>query len=143
MSATNFLQDHARERALAAYLATLTSPRVLLIDDTSTPTKTMQYVSELSGELTCTGYTRKTLAGLSTATDHSNHLGTLTFTPPVWAALGPSSGGPVIGKAIIYDHVGADSANPIIAVMDVGLQTNGGQFTLNPNATYSAYVWVA
>jgi hypothetical protein len=67
----------------------------------------------------------------------------LTGTPPVWATLGPATGGPIVGYAVFAKHGTVDGDSVIIGIMDVGVQTNGGAFTLNPNATYSAFIWLA
>src|SRR5579883_273177 len=81
-----------------------------------TPSKTHQFLTDALGagaELSCTGYARKTLTSPSVSKDTTNNQIVFTFANPVWSALGPTSGGPVIEYALIYQNTGSDSTSPL------------------------------
>jgi hypothetical protein len=140
--ATNWLSNRARKQALYAHLNGATI-KVLLLTSDYMPNKDHVFASELSGELTCTGYERKTLASVVISQDDTLDVGKLAATAPVWAALGPASGGPETAYAVFIKWDTDDEHSEIISVKDCVLQTNSGQFTLNPNATYAAYLWIS
>jgi hypothetical protein len=141
--ATNYLTNKARYDALVAYLNGATI-KVLLLDDTFTPSKsTFVFADDLTDELTCTGYERKTLGTVVISQDDTLNLGKLSAANVVYAALGPSTGGPTVGYAAFIKFVTEDSDSPVIAIVDVGKDTNGGEFTLSKHVVNAAFLWLA
>jgi hypothetical protein len=139
---TNWLTNGARYAALYAYLNGATI-KVLLLDPTYTPNKDHLFASSLSGELTCSGYVRKTLGSVVISKDDTLDLGKLAAADVVWSALGPSTGGPTVQYAAFIKFVTTDADSPIIGIADVEKDTNGGAFTLSEHVTNAAFLWLA
>lgn len=117
-------------------------PRVLLIDDagTYTPDKDHDQLSDLSlgsNELSTTNYARVALTTQTEAADNVDNEVVLDADNVVFSALGPNTGGPAVGAAVVYFYVDGTAANDIpFLYLDSGFpkQTNGEDFTLVWNA---------
>jgi hypothetical protein len=140
--ATNYLTNKARYDALYAYLNGATI-KCLLLDDAFTPSKDHVFADALSHELTCTGYARKTLGTVVISQDDTLDFGKLSAAAVVWDALGPATGGPIVQYAAFIKFVTVDADSPVIAVVDVGKATNGGEFTLSKHVANAAFLWLA
>jgi hypothetical protein len=82
-----------------------------------TPLATHQYKSDVSGEITGTGYTAggATLANKTTQVDNTNNLGYFTADPITWVNATVSATG-----AVIYKDTGTPSTSPVICFIDFG-----------------------
>lgn len=140
--ATNYLTNKARYDALYAYLNGATIKCVLL-DEAYTPSKDHVFADDLTDELTCDGYTRKTLGTVVISQDDTLDLGKISAADVVWSALGPATGGPTVGYAAFIKFVTEDADSPIIAIVDVGKDTNGGAFTLSKHVANAAFLWLS
>lgn len=96
-------------------------PRVLLIDDSAGYVFDKDHDRLNDGisaaELNTTNYTpgssRQALAGEAQNIDNTNDRVELDANDVTWTALGPSTGGPDVGAAIVYFHVDGNAANDI------------------------------
>jgi hypothetical protein len=141
--ATNYLTNKGRYDALYAYLNGATI-LVALLDENFVPSKSaIVFADDLTDELTCTGYERKTLGTVVISQDDTLHLGKLTAADVVWAALGPATEGPTAQYAAFIKVVNDDTDSPVIAIMDVAKPTNGGVFTLSKHVANAALLWLA
>ena len=140
--ATNWLTNKARYDALYAYLNGATI-KCILLESGYTPNKDHVFASALTNELTCTGYARKTLGTVVVSQDDTLDLGKLSAADVVWDALGPATGGPTVTYAAFIKFITDDAASPIIAIMDVGKGTNGGEFTLSKHVVNASFLWIA
>ena len=126
---------------------TTSAVKALLVDNTAAyvPAQSQNFLSDAKAaspaltELSTTGYTARGMALASKALtrDDSNSRIKIQAANVVWAALGPTSGGPTIRAVLLYIDTGTDSTSELIAYIDSGglLATNGGQVTVNWNAT--------
>ena len=111
--------------------------RVLLVDSTTTA-DTQEDVTNLAafttlGELSGTGYARKTFTSEAVNEDTTNNRAEFDAEDLTWTAIDAGTA----AAAIVYKHVGADSANIPIAYIDSGgfpKVTNGGDLTITWNA---------
>jgi hypothetical protein len=140
--ATNYLTNKARYDALYAYLNGATV-KVALLDENYVPSKDHVFAEDLTDELTCEGYERKTLATVVISQDDTLDLGKLAAADVVWSALGPATGGPTAQYAAFIKFVSDDTDSPIVAIVDVGKATNGGVFTLSKHVANAAFLWLA
>jgi hypothetical protein len=140
--ATNYLTNKARYDALYAYLNGATV-KVALLDENYVPSKAHVFAEDLTNELTCDGYERKTLATVVISQDDTLYFGKLSAANVVWDALGPATGGPTAQYAAFIKFVSDDTDSPIISIMDVVKATNGGVFTLSKHVTNAAFLWLA
>jgi len=95
------------------------------------------FVSDVTAsEVSTTNYVRKDLANTTITESDATDSVILDADDVVWTALGPSSGGPVIGGAAIYRNTAVDSTSPLINFSDfTDTQVNGGNFTVAWNAS--------
>lgn len=88
-----------------------------------------EFVADLtpgSNELATTNYARAALANQVVTRDDVNDRAAWTADDVVFAGLGPSSGGPTIGGAVLYVHVTDDSDSWLVAFLeDVAGTVNG------------------
>jgi hypothetical protein len=141
--ATNWMTNKARYDMLYAYLNGATI-KCALLESGYTPSKDHVFASALTNELTCTGYARKTLGTVVISQDDTLDLGKIAAADIVWTpALGPSTGGPIAKYAALIKFVTEDADSPIIAILDVDKQTNGGVFTLSKHVVNAAFAWLA
>jgi hypothetical protein len=141
--ATNYLTNKGRYDALYAYLSGATILCALL-DENFTPSKSaIVFADDLTNELTCTGYERKTLGTVVISQDDTLHLGKLAAADIAWAALGPATAGPTVQYAAFIKFVTVDADSPVIAILDVAKPTNGGVFTLSKHVVNAAFFWLA
>jgi hypothetical protein len=116
--------------------------KVLLVTSSYTPDKDHDFASDLTNELSGTGYVtgfagagRKTLAGKAWSTDTGNDRIEFTFSAVTWTAI--NAGNPKY--AIILKEITNDAASRLIAYLDLGtVVTNGGDLTITPDGTAGA-----
>ena len=121
--------------------------KVILVTATYTPNKDHAFASDLTNELSGTGYTggfagagRKTIGSKAFATDTTNDRVTFTFGAVTWTAI--NAGSPKY--AILVKEITNDAASRLIAYLDLGtVTTNGGDLTITPDATNKALQWTA
>jgi len=140
--------DHFKNQILAGNdIWTSSAVKALLVDNVAgyVPSQSHNFLSDAKAaspaltELSTTGYTARGMALASKALtrDDANSRIKIQAANVVWSALGPSSGGPTIRAVLLYIDTGTDSTSELIAYLDSGglLATNGGQVTINWNAT--------
>lgn len=84
-----------------------------------------------------TGYTRQALAAQSVVRDDANNRAEITATSPIEFGATVGAGTRSAAGAVVYKHVGADSANIPIAYIDTGgfpVNGGGGPFRITINA---------
>lgn len=109
---------------------------ILLLSSTASFNRDDDFVSGIvANEISTTGYSRQTLANTTIALDDTNDRVTFDADNVAYTALGPSSGGPIIGFAVVYRNTGADASSPLLINYDlVDTQTNGSDLTIQWNA---------
>lgn len=110
--------------------------KVMLIDDTWVYGQdTAEYVSEVTGEVTGTGYTAggATVTGVAAAYNAASHALTVTAGNVTWDATGGSL---AAARAVWYIDTGTPSTSPIVAVWDFDgtVTATAEQFELIPGA---------
>lgn len=122
------------KRNLAAGAINLASAdvRVLLVSSLYTFSADHNFVSDITNELSGTGYARKVLASKVVAEDDTNDRATFDADDLVWT--GANFGTP--DAAIVYVHNASDAAAELICCLNLTTKvaTNGGDFT----ATFDA-----
>lgn len=116
--------------------------KVILVTSAYTPDADHDFASDLTNELSGTGYTggfagagRKTLAGKAWSTDTVNNRVEFTFSAATWTAI--NAGSPKY--AILVKEITNDAASRLIGYLDLGtVTTNGGDLTITPDATLGA-----
>jgi hypothetical protein len=128
--------NEGKERVLALALAGATSLRIALLStNTTADTENdgIEFISNLAtlDEFDGANYVRKTLASGAVAKDDANDRAGLDFADVTWTALG--AGTRSVQGVLLYDHVGADSANPVWAWLEFASSKtpDGSDFTLN------------
>lgn len=109
--------------------------RALLLKSTASPTKSMQYVSDLisgSVELSVTGYARQTLTGEAESVDTTNHW--LKLTANTITFSGMSGSDQTAGFLSLYVHNASDSAAVVLITYDI---PNVALGTTNTSVTYA------
>lgn len=103
---------------------------VMLVDNGYTYDQTDEFVSDLSAsELSATNYARQVL-GSKTVTVNAGSV-EIDAADVAFGALGGAANDTIGGAVIYKDAGGADSANAVIAFIDVSdLTTNGSSVTL-------------
>lgn len=140
--------DHFKAQILAgADVWTTSTVKALLVDNVTAyvPAQSHNFLSDAKAaspaltELSTTGYTARgmALASKALSRDDANSRIKVQAANVVWSALGPASSGPTIRAVLLYIDTGTDSTSELIAYIDSGglLATNGGQVTINWNAT--------
>jgi hypothetical protein len=84
-------------------------------------------------EADCTGYSRKTLAGIAVTEDDSGDQVTVAFTSVSWGALGGASNCQ-IAQMVIYRYNASDSSAEIVAYVGAA---SGLPFTTNGSTVTS------
>lgn len=121
--------------------------KIILVTSAYTPDKDHDFASDLTNELSGTGYTggfngagRKTIGSKAFATDTTNDRVTFTFGAVTWTAI--NAGSPKY--AILVKEITNDAATRLIAYLDLGtVTTNGGDLTITPDGTNKALQWTA
>jgi hypothetical protein len=116
--------------------------KLILVTSTYTPDKDHDFASDLTNELSGTGYTggfagsgRKTIASKAFSTDTANDRIEFTWAGVTWTAI--NAGNPKY--AILVKEITNDAATRLIAYLDLGtVVTNGGDLTVTPDATLGA-----
>lgn len=116
--------------------------KLILVTSAYTPDPDHDFASDLTNELSGTGYTggfggsgRKTIGSKAFETDTTNNRVELTFGAVTWTAI--NAGNPKY--AILVKEITNDAASRLIAYLDLGtVVTNGGDLTITPSATLGA-----
>ena len=118
--------------------------KLILVSASYTPDADHAFVSSVSAtELTGTGYTagfagagRKTITTKAFSTDTVNDRAEFTFDAVVWTAINAGTA----AYAILVKEITSDAASRLIAYLDISpdVVTNGGDFTLTPDAVLGA-----
>lgn len=109
---------------------------LLLLSSAASFNRDDDFVSTISAnEISTTGYARATLANTVIALDDTNDRVTFDADDVTFTGLGPPSGGPIVGFAVVYRNTGADGTSPLLINYDLtDTQTNGSNFTIQWNA---------
>jgi hypothetical protein len=109
--------------------------KVMLTTAAYTPNKDHNFASQVTNELSGTGYAggfngsgRKALASRAVTQDDSNDWSYFDAADLTWTAINAGT----VGYAIVIKEVTADSDSPILVVVDVSpdIVTNGGDYTI-------------
>jgi len=139
--AANRYYNTALHRLLTGDL-NLTSDTIkaMLIITGGTFDRDQDFVSDLtpaSYEAAGGSYARQTLGTKTFSVDDVNNRGEFSCATITFTAV-PAQGGSNIIAVVIYEHVGADAANPLIAWIDDGtgfpLAPNGSDIQVTINA---------
>jgi hypothetical protein len=93
-------------------------------------------MSDITHELSGTGYSRKTLSGKTTTLDSTNHRTILSASNVTWTAI--TAGGDTAAAAVVFEDPGTGDANCILlGYIDLSPHTvlNGGDFTVAWDST--------
>lgn len=107
------------------------SIKVLLVDNTYAPTvsSTHEFKSDVSGEITGTGYTAGgvALANKAVTADATNHKGKFDADDAVWSSATFTAYG-----AVLYKDTGTPATSPLVGFVDFGgaKPVSGGSFTI-------------
>ena len=105
--------------------------RVLLVSSSYTFSSDHNFVSDITNELSGTGYARKVLASKVVAEDDTNDRATFDADDLVWT--GANFGTP--DAAIVYVHNAADAAAELICCLNRALVPPAAASGGNPNCT--------
>lgn len=116
--------------------------KLILVTSSYTPDKDHDFASDLTNELSGTGYAggyagsgRKTIGSKAWSTDTGNDRIEFTFGAVTWTAI--NAGNPKY--AILVKEITDDTATRLIAYLDLGtVVTNGGDLTITPDGTAGA-----
>lgn len=119
--------------------------KIILVTSSYTPDPDHDFASDLTNELSGTGYTggfggggRKTIGSKAFETDTTNNRVEFTFGATTWTGI--NAGSPKY--AILVKEITNDAATRLIAYLDLGtVTTNGGDLTITPSATLGALQW--
>jgi hypothetical protein len=126
--------NEGKYQILSKWFENAVSPRVaLLMTNTTADTANdaVEHLTDLTlDEFDGSGYVRKTLASGAVSKDDASDRSELDFADVTWTALG--AGTRSIQAVLLYDHVGADSANFPIAWLEFSSNKtpDGSDFTL-------------
>ena len=110
--------------------------KVMLVGSGYTPNKDHNFASQVTSELSGTGYAggfngsgRKALASRTVTQDDTNDVAYFDAADVVWTAINAGT----VAYAIVIKEVSADSDSPILVVVDVSpdVVTNGGDYTIS------------
>jgi hypothetical protein len=111
--------------------------RALLLDNTQATDVDRDFVDDLTGELTGTGYARKALANLDVTRDDANDRVVFTADPIEWEEIDAGA----VDRLALYVHVTDDTDSWILSYSSVRassggvITTNGGDLRVLPDAT--------
>jgi hypothetical protein len=115
--------------------------KVILVTAAYTPDADHDFASDLTNELSGTGYTggfngsgRKTLASKAFSTDTAADRSEFTCAAITWTAINAGTA----RYMILVKEITNDAASRLIAWVDLGASgvvTNGGDITITPDAT--------
>lgn len=125
----NLVYNIAKQRFGAGDLDwDLDTIKVMLVTATYAPNADHNYVSEVTNELSGTGYVRKTLANKTVTKNVTNDRAELDADDVVWTGISAGT----VGAAVVFEDLGgADTANPLIGYVDLAdTATNGSDLTI-------------
>jgi hypothetical protein len=109
--------------------------RCLLVDTDYVFDPDDNFVTDLvADELSTTNYARQAVGSRTITEDDAGNRVAFDAADVVFASLGPAVGGPVIGGAVLFVHTGDDATATLIAFVDLNLQTNGSNVTIQWDA---------
>lgn len=116
--------------------------KLILVTSAYTPDKDHDFASDLTGELSGTGYVggfngsgRKTIGSKAWSTDTANDRVEFTFGAVTWSGI--NAGNPKY--AILVKEITNDAATRLVAYLDLGtVVTNGGDIVITPDAVLGA-----
>jgi hypothetical protein len=102
--------------------------RLLLTQAAYTANADHNFVSDVTSEVSVSGYARQALANKTVTEDDTNDFAYLDADDVAFAGL---ASGQTVGGAVLYLYNAADSAAPVIAFYDLtDTATNGGTITV-------------
>lgn len=106
--------------------------KIGLLTSAAAPDRAVNFVADLTGELTVGGYSRKTLASKTvTESDGANRI-EFDAADALFAAL---AAGETVGWAFLYGEVTNDADSPVLCLLDLAnTLTNGGDLTVQFSA---------
>jgi hypothetical protein len=116
--------------------------KVLLTTSSYTPSTAHDFANDVTNELSGTGYSRQTVANRTVTVDAINHRTDFGADNITWSAINTGTA-PKYG-VVIKDNGGADSANEIVWIIDLGTvaATNGGPLSIKwNNGVTAGTVW--
>lgn len=131
--ATTGVYNKFKAQSLGALNLATDDIRVLLVSSSYTFNPDHNFVSDITNELSGTGYVRKTLTSESLTEDDTNDRSIFDADDLVYPAINAGS----IDAAIVYKEAGTDATRELICCLDVTpkVATNGGDINLNWAAT--------
>jgi hypothetical protein len=86
-------------------------------------------VSDVTNELSGTGYARKDLASRAVTVDNTNDRAGYSANNVTWSSI--TAGGATAAKCVVYKFNTSDADSPVIACLDITPTVlNGGDFTV-------------
>ncbi len=105
--------------------------RILLVTSTYSFDPDENFVVDISDELSTTNYARQAIDNATITEDDTGDSVDLDADDEVFSSLGPASGGPTIGGAVIFRHTGSDATAPVLTFEDLtNTDVNGGDITV-------------
>lgn len=128
--ADGFLYNAAKARLGLGFDWTAGTKKLLLVDAAAgyVPDPDAVFVADLDPdvELDTDNYARGTITGRTVETDDTANVARWLASAPIFEALGPGSGGPNVGGAIVIEETGDDAtARLLVWLPDVAGPTNG------------------
>lgn len=109
--------------------------RVMLLDDNYTPNiDTHEFIDDVSAdEIVASGYTAEgeALASKTNVVDTGNDRTDVDAADVTWSSLATAT----IGFAVIHQDTGTPGTSVLICYMEISTNSNGGDYTLQWNAT--------
>lgn len=131
--------------ALSAVLGDLTidgstTLKAILLDNTYTPDVDHQYVSDLTGELTASGYARVSLSSVVASYDTATDTASFTADDIEFASMTAT-----FRHLVICDDTGTDSTSRLVKYTDFGADQSvtAGTVTVNVDAAGLAKITAA
>jgi hypothetical protein len=89
----------------------------------------------VASEISTTNYARQNVANTTVTESDAADSVVLDGDNNLWTALGPGSGGPIVGSAALFRNTGSDATSPLLVNLGfANTQVNGGDFTVAYNA---------
>lgn len=111
--------------------------KVMLING-SPNVDTWENIDDVSTEISGSGYTAdgETLASLVITENDTNNRAEWDFADVTWTNLATAT----ISDAVIYKDTGVDSTSVVVGWVEIATNSNGGNYTLQINASGFAHL---